>query len=118
MKRNRAARVSRSIFVCRCYENRLEELETKCHHEQALFGVVNVTEIESLTESGVIQVLKHLAETKVVIDVKGDEIQQVNTESSLKTPSNALGVEILVSSSVFQLSLLTVNGIGLVKQSL
>ena len=51
------------------YENSLEELEANSHHEHVLFGVVDVTEIERLTEGGVVQVFKHLAEAKVVVDV-------------------------------------------------
>ena len=53
----------------------LDQLDAECHHEQVLFGVVEVAEIEGVAKGSVVQRLEHLAETKVVVDIERDEVQ-------------------------------------------
>ena len=104
-------------FFC-FYVNGLEELDAQGHHKHILSGMVDVAEIEGLTEGGVIQALKHVANTEVVVDIEGETLQQVAAEAGLKAPSNALRIEILVGGDVVDIILLPVKGIGLVEHGL
>lgn len=95
----------------------LQKLESNGHHEHVLLGVVNVAEIECLTQDCVVQAIKHFAQAKIVVDIEC-ESPNVNAQTGLKTPSDGFRVEILLISVVFYFNLLSVNGIGFVKQCL
>ena len=48
----------------------LEQFDAQSHHEHSLFGAVNFAEVEGFAKSGLVKGIKHLAQAKVVVDVK------------------------------------------------
>ena len=82
--------------------------------------VVEVVEVEGFAEAGIVQLVEHLAQAEVVVDVEGDAVQHINAQAGLHAPSDGFGVEFLVGRGVMLVHfvLLAIDGIGLVVHGL
>ena len=72
-----------ALFLYISITLKLDELDTKSHHEHILLGGIDIGEIKCITQSSIVQSIKHLAETKIVINVKSNKIYHINANTCL-----------------------------------